>query len=140
MKNPQVGQRVLIYDHYRFGSEPLRGMVQYILRHQDSVEVILLESFDAKFPVGATTVVSRRQLRRDKNPLTGDVMSSQEVEWFVFEGDDEYPSASGSAPNIHIGIDEMMHYVTQYMQDGPVRFKLEQCGVVRMKGSCGQEI
>lgn len=67
-------------------------------------------------------------------------MSSQEVKWFVFEGDDEYPSASGSAPNIHIGIDEMMHYVTQYIQDGPVRFKLEQYGVVRMKGSCDQEI
>lgn len=69
MKNPQVGQHVLIYDHYRFGPEPLRGMVQYVLRHQDSVEVIFSESFDAKFPVGATTVVSRRQLRRDKNPL-----------------------------------------------------------------------
>jgi hypothetical protein len=62
------------------------------------------------------------------------------VDWYVFEGDNEDPSASGSAPNSHIGIDEMMHYVTQYVQDGPVRFKLEQDGVVRIKGSCDREI
>jgi hypothetical protein len=69
MKNPQGGQRVLIYDYYRFGPEPLRGLIQYVLHHKDSVEVILLEGFGAEFPVGATIWVSRRQLRRDKNPL-----------------------------------------------------------------------
>ena len=53
-------------------------------------------------------------------------MASTEVHWGVDELDTARPLASGYAPDVKGAFTQMMHYVMQYAQDGPVRFWMRQ--------------
>ena len=55
-------------------------------------------------------------------------------QWWVFEGDSTFPSASGTAPDSETAEREMMHYVMMYGQDGSVRFRMECGGEVLVSG------
>lgn len=66
MKNVTKGDRVVVYDRFRF-SIPVKGIVVAKLTDNDGVLVKLTESNSRRYPVGCDDVwVSRRQLRRDK--------------------------------------------------------------------------
>ena len=65
MKNPKVGQNVIVYDRYRFAI-PLRARIVKLSEHNDGVEVTLNQSNNHNYPIGSNVWVSRRQLRKDK--------------------------------------------------------------------------
>lgn len=67
MKKPTKGQKVIVYDRYRFAI-PLKGIVVALSTANDGVQLQLTESNSNMYPVGCDTVwVSRRQLRRDRS-------------------------------------------------------------------------
>ena len=56
-------------------------------------------------------------------------------QWWVFEGDSTFPSASGTAPDSETAEREMMHYVMMYGQDGAVRFRIVRDGELIVSGT-----
>ena len=65
MKKPQLNQKVIVYDRYRFAI-PLKAIVVALSTANDGVQVQLTESNNSQYPVGCDSVwVSRRQLRSD---------------------------------------------------------------------------
>lgn len=65
MKKVKNGQRVIVYDRYRFAL-PLKAIVVGLSTANDGVQVQLTESNNPHYPIGCDNVwVSRRQLRRD---------------------------------------------------------------------------
>jgi hypothetical protein len=65
MKKVKKGQRVIVYDRYRFAL-PLKAIVVGLSTANDGVQVQLTESNNPKYPIGCDNVwVSKRQLRRD---------------------------------------------------------------------------
>lgn len=66
MKNPTVGQAVIVYDRFRFAI-PVKGIVVHLSKANDGVQVQLTTTNNPQYPVGCDTVwVSSRQLRKDK--------------------------------------------------------------------------
>lgn len=66
MKNPRIGEDVILYDRYRFAI-PVKGTVAGIAGPgNDGVRVTLRTTNSFQYPVGSDVWVSRRQLRRDK--------------------------------------------------------------------------
>ena len=63
------------------------------------------------------------------------MMQSNEVRWCVEEQDTGLPVANGVAPTEKAAHTEMMHYVIQYAQDGPVRFWMRQNRKTLINGS-----
>lgn len=67
MKNPKIGEKVIVYDRFRFAI-PLRAVVLKLSESNDGVQLQLTESNNHNYPIGSTDVwVSRRQLRKDKD-------------------------------------------------------------------------
>jgi hypothetical protein len=65
MKTVEKGQKVIVYDRYRFAI-PVRGVVVGLSTSNDGVQVQMTESNNASYPIGCDNVwVSRRQLRKD---------------------------------------------------------------------------
>ena len=65
MKNPKIGQVVIVYDRYRFAI-PLRAEIVELAPRNDGVRLRMLESNSHTYEVGCDNVwVSRRQLRRE---------------------------------------------------------------------------
>ena len=67
MKNPKIGTKVIVYDRFRFAI-PLRGEIMNSSNTNDGVEVRLLESNNATYPIGTDIWVDKRQLRKDITP------------------------------------------------------------------------
>ena len=66
MKTVEKGQKVIVYDRFRF-AVPLRAIVVAFNPYNDGVQLQLTESNNTHYPVGCDTVwVFRRQLKRDK--------------------------------------------------------------------------
>lgn len=66
MKNPQVGQYVLVYDHAKFPHGPAKGRIIAVDLSADIVILRLVETYGTTAPGGYPLWVSRRQLRKDK--------------------------------------------------------------------------
>jgi hypothetical protein len=67
MKNPKKGERVMVYDRYRF-AKPLTAIIVRVSDVNDGVHVQLTQSNNSRYPIGCDDVwVSRRQLRRAKD-------------------------------------------------------------------------
>ena len=67
MKKPRIGEKVIVYDLFRFAI-PLRAVVLKLSESNDGVQLQLTESNNHNYPIGCTDVwVSRRQLRKDKD-------------------------------------------------------------------------
>jgi hypothetical protein len=64
MRRPKVGERVIVYDRYRFAI-PLRAEIQELAEINDGVRVRLLESNNKAYLIGCDVWVSGRQLRKD---------------------------------------------------------------------------
>jgi hypothetical protein len=66
MKNPKVGQTVVVHDRYRFAT-PLKAVVVKLSDVNDGVQLQMLESNNHKYPVGCDDVwVSKHQLTKVK--------------------------------------------------------------------------
>lgn len=66
MKNPKVGEAVLVYDRFRFAI-PLKAVILKLSDSNDGVQVILNQSNNVNYPVGCESVwVHAQQLKRQK--------------------------------------------------------------------------
>ena len=66
MKKVLKGDRVVVYDRYRFAI-PVKGVVTSMASSNDGVELVLTSTNNGQYPTGTIIWVSRRQLRRDKS-------------------------------------------------------------------------
>ena len=66
MKNPLVGEAVIVYDRYRFAI-PLKAVIARLSELNDGVQIVLNESNNVNYPVGCKSVwVHAQQLKRQK--------------------------------------------------------------------------
>lgn len=59
----EIGEEVLVYDRYRFAI-PLRAKVKNFSNSNDGIEVILLQSNNTSYPIGAPVWVHQTQLKK----------------------------------------------------------------------------
>ncbi len=66
MKNPKIGQLVIVYDKYRF-AKPIQAIITEI--SDDGVRILLNETNSSLYKSGNHTLVFRQQLREDKGTI-----------------------------------------------------------------------
>lgn len=84
----KVGDSVTVYDRYRFAL-PLKAFVYHLSDSNDGIEVELLESNSASYPIGARVWIHENQIKKD-SALTPKAIAMKHKNC---EGDlNEYPS------------------------------------------------